>query len=68
MESRLTQLEELLAHQQRLLDELNEVITTQRREIDWLLADREKLKATVTRLVQLQESAEQLPDERPPHY
>lgn len=68
MNDRITNLEELLAHQQRLLDDLNAVVTMQRDEIDALSADHARLRVTVQRLVQHHEGAEDQPDERPPHY
>lgn len=67
-EDRLTNLEELLAHQQRLLDQLNAMVTDLRSECDTLAADQAKLKQTVARLVQFHEGAEDRPDEKPPHY
>lgn len=68
MNEQLTRVEELLAHQQRLLEQLNGVVTEQRREIDLLLASQARLEHTVKRLAQFQEGAEGLPDEKPPHY
>lgn len=65
---RLTKLEELLAHQQRLLDQLNAGVTELRDDADRLLAGQAKLKATVGRLVEFYEAAEGAADEKPPHY
>lgn len=65
---RLTQLEELLAHQQRLLEQLNGTVTEQRLEMDTLQSDQRKLKETVARLMEYHEGAEDTPGERPPHY
>lgn len=65
---RTTQFEEIVAYQQRLLDELNEVMTTLRTEVDHLAAEQARLKSTVNRLVEFHESAEDTPNEPPPHY
>lgn len=67
-ESRLTNLEEHLAHQNSLVEELNDVIVEQRKEIDLL-------KRRVAML--MQRAAEQeadnisgspLADQKPPHW
>lgn len=68
MNDRQTHLEELLAHQQRTLDELNSVITGMRDELDAVTTEHAKLKNTVARLVEHYEGADGAPDERPPHY
>ncbi|TWT38292.1 hypothetical protein KOR34_32610 [Posidoniimonas corsicana] len=68
MTDRQTQLEELLAHQQRMLDELNSVVTGLRNELDLANLERTKLKTTVARLVEHYEAADGGPDEKPPHY
>lgn len=67
-DDRLTRLEELLAHQQRTVDELNAVVTTLRADLDDLRADHVRLAQTVRRLVEAYEGAEDTPGERPPHY
>ena len=63
-----TKLEELLAHQQRLLDELNAELTALRGEFDALAKEHTRLKATTAKLVEFQEGAEDRPGEKPPHY
>ena len=68
MEDRQTHLEELLAHQGRLIEELNGVVTTQHDKIDALRREQDRLKRTVDRLVEFYEGAEGGADERPPHY
>lgn len=68
MNERLTTIEETVAHQQRLLDELNGVVTAQRNEIDALVAGQLRLRQTVARMTQHFDGAEDLPDEKPPHY
>ncbi|MEM9185870.1 MAG: SlyX family protein [Planctomycetota bacterium] len=65
---RATQLEELLAHQQRLLEELDGVVTELRRDVDTLGKEQARLAATVTRLAQSQDGAQDFPGEKPPHY
>lgn len=68
MSDRVTQLEELLARQQRMLDELNDVVIDLRSELDRTTAEQTRLKRTVQRLVEHYESADGAPDEKPPHY
>ncbi|MEN1681480.1 MAG: SlyX family protein [Planctomycetota bacterium] len=68
LEARVVQLEELLAYQQRLLDQLNAGVTELRDDADRLLSEQAKLKETVGRLVQFYEAAEGAADEKPPHY
>lgn len=65
---RLLHVEELLAHQQRLLDELNCTVTEQRLELDALQLDNRKLKHSLARVLEFHEGAVDSPDERPPHY
>ncbi len=65
---RATQLEELLAHQQRLLDELNSVLTELRGDVDTLTTEQRRLKETVAKLLDFHAGAEETPDEKPPHY
>ncbi len=68
MSERQTRLEELLAHQQQMLDDLNAVVTGLRSEMDRATIEQIKLKRTVARLVEFYEGAEGGADERPPHY
>ncbi len=63
-----TEIEERLAHLERLTDELNEVVAAQAREID-------RLSARVTMLMEREAAREAeggggvvLGDEKPPHY
>ena len=64
----LIRVEELLSHQQHLLNELNEVVTSVRQEVDSRDTRIHAIENTVKRLVELQQAAEDLPDEKPPHY
>jgi uncharacterized coiled-coil protein SlyX len=68
MSERHTRLEELLAHQQRMLDDLNEVVTVLRGELDLVTGEQVKLTRTVARLLEFYEGADGGADERPPHY
>lgn len=68
MSDKQTELEVLIAHQQRLLDELNAVVTDQQHQIDQLTRDHLRMKRTIDRLVQFYEGADTSVDERPPHY
>ena len=68
-DDRQTQLEELLAHQQHLIDALNVETAEQRREIDRLRASVAKLEAKLKLLAEyVERSGDDLPHERPPHY
>ena len=67
-DAELVRLEELLTHQQRLLTDLDEAVTEARRESDAVRPRLARVEQAARRLVELQEGAEDLPDERPPHY
>lgn len=65
----LIRLEEVLSHQQRTLQDLDEVITAVRDDADRHGRSLETHEATLRRLVEGQRAAEPMPpDERPPHY
>ncbi len=66
MEDRITELETRLSYQDRLIQELNEVVTRQQDQIDRLTRDLERL----FRQMQGQQSGLARPDEEapPPHY
>ena len=66
-EDRLVEIETKLAHQEHLLDELNNVITTQQATIMRL---EERYEILVSKLRSISEAlpADSEPDERPPHY
>ncbi len=66
---RQTRLEELLAHQQHLIDALNTEVTKQQSELDRLGRVVDKLEAKIELLVNLVERmGDDLPQEKPPHY
>ncbi|QDU57878.1 SlyX family protein [Aeoliella mucimassa] len=68
-EDRQTQLEELLAHQQHLIDTLNSVVTSQQSDINTLQQKTDRLEAKVKLLAEYMERVgEDLPHEKPPHY
>lgn len=64
----LVRLQEVITHQQHLVQELDTALTDARRDTDAAVRRIAKLEPTVTRLAEAQEDAEDLPDERPPHY
>ncbi len=69
MRERETELEELLAHQQRLLDQLNSVVTEQGAELHKLRREFEALRVVALRLTeQVNAGSPNLPHEKPPHY
>lgn len=68
IEREQVRLEELLSHQQKLLADLDEALTDSRTGIDETTRRQLAIEQTVKRLVDLQQAAEDLPDERPPHY
>ncbi|TWT90688.1 hypothetical protein Mal64_10830 [Pseudobythopirellula maris] len=67
-DSRLAKLEEEVAHQQRLLDELNEVITGLRMEVDRHALKQTQIETAIRNVSDSLEGAEGPVDEKPPHY
>jgi SlyX protein len=65
-DQRLIALEEKLSYQQRQLEELNQVIVEQQREINLLRREVNALSNTVKGL--MENGGENLPHEKPPHY
>lgn len=64
----LVRLEEVITHQQQLVQDLNEAITAMRNQLDSNARRQHSIEETVKRLVDLQTAADDLPDEKPPHY
>ena len=64
----LTRLEEILTHQQQLIQQLDAIVTETRRDADKTVLRITRLEEAARRLYESQRSAENLPDERPPHY
>jgi SlyX protein len=62
LEKRIIDLELRFMRQERLVDDLNDVIVEQRREIDRLLAEVKALRE------QILAGVEAVTNERPPHY
>jgi len=65
LQARIDTLEANAAHQERIVDELNEVVLTQRREIDRLTRSLETL---MSRIASLEEQAPLPENALPPHY
>jgi uncharacterized coiled-coil protein SlyX len=69
IQQRVRYLEESLCHEQRLLEELNQVVIGLRREIDRL---EKRLQAAESRVLsvdqRIRQSEGDLPHEKPPHY
>lgn len=65
-ETRIAALEEALAHNQHLIEELNEVVTKQASEIE---AMRRKLDALTRRFLTVEEAVQpDIPIDKPPHW
>jgi SlyX protein len=62
LERRIVDLELRFMRQEKLVDDLNDVVVEQRREIDRLLAEVKALRE------QILAGAEAVGNERPPHY
>lgn len=63
---RIVQLEELYAHQQRLIQELNEVIVAMRGDVDRLATENLRLQNQIRQISTV--AGDDLPHEKPPHY
>lgn len=64
----LVRLEEVITHQQQTVESLNEALTATRDELDGARRRSHSLEQAVQRLVDMQQAADDLPDEKPPHY
>ena len=65
-ETRITQLEEVVAHQAKTIDELSDQLTAQWKVVE---ETRYKLERLVERFMTLEEEAAEAPaNTRPPHY
>jgi len=64
MENRITELETKIAHQEKLLDELNEVVTGQWRDIDIL----KKKFVLLNEMIQQLDGKSSEADAPPPHF
>ncbi|BBO36581.1 SlyX family protein [Lacipirellula parvula] len=64
---RLTGLEERLTYQQHLIDQLNEVVLSQGRQLERLSREVANYTTAVQRMAQ-NPPGEDLPHEKPPHY
>ncbi|HEX6962717.1 MAG TPA: SlyX family protein [Lacipirellula sp.] len=67
IQNRVQAVEERLMFQQRLLDELNEVVLGQQKRLDDLVRQIGKLADALQRLADASPGGE-LPHEKPPHY
>lgn len=64
---RITELEKRLTHQQHLLDQLNEVVLGQSRQLERLGREIASYVRAVERLAE-NASGDDFPHEKPPHY
>lgn len=68
-EDRIDELESKFGFQEQLLDQLNEVIISQQKQLDECRAGLRQLQANMQELYASQgDSAGNLADEKPPHY
>ncbi|WP_068139912.1 SlyX family protein [Roseimaritima ulvae] len=65
---RITELEIQLAHQQRITEQLNEVLTEQNKVIDGLTRRLQALDNQVRQLRERPQAEPDMLDEKPPHY
>lgn len=63
---RVTLLEELYSHQQRIVQELNEVLVRMQADIDRLTSENNRLREQLRNVVET--AGDDLPHEKPPHY
>lgn len=68
LEKEVIRLEEVITHQQRLVQDLNEAVTMTSGGADETARRLQSLEQTIKRLVEQQQGAVDAPDERPPHY
>lgn len=65
-DTRIRELEQALAHQQRLVEDLNEVVT---RQADEIAAMQRKLDALTQRFLAVEEAVQpDIPVDKPPHW
>ena len=67
MQERQRQLEEVIAHQQLLLDKLDEALTAQQKDLQGLQRRLTLLEQKYLEIIE-QGLGEDLPHEKPPHY
>lgn len=70
-DAKITNIEEILAHQEREINTLNQMVTRQWDEIDLLKKHIRKLQGAVSSVTETVESlspAEQSKRDKPPHY
>lgn len=68
LEKEVIRLEEVITHQQQLVQDLNEAVTMTSGGADETARRLQSLEQTIKRLVEQQQGAVDAPDERPPHY
>ncbi len=68
LQREVIRLEEVITHQQQLVQDLNEALTETCGGVDETARRQQALELTVKRLVEQQQGAVDAPDERPPHY
>lgn len=68
LESRIVELEGLFTHQQKLIQDLNEVVIDQQRRLDQCESHAAQLSARTESVLASIETPHRLEDDKPPHY
>lgn len=68
LQQRVVSLEELFSHEERKVQQLNQVVVDLRRELDQLNSQMAQLQARFRWVLENANNGENLPHEKPPHY
>lgn len=68
LEQRVSELESLFLHLQRTVQDLNDVLLDQHRQLTAVQSQMDRVLRDVDSLVQVQERPRRPEDEKPPHY
>jgi SlyX protein len=68
LEARLTDLETIISHQQKLIEDLNDVVIDLQKRIDVLPREISRLSDEIRVTRQLSAEIRRPEDEKPPHY
>ncbi len=68
MEARVQELEYIVSHLQKTVDDLNEALLLQQRKLDSLSRQVEQAKSVVQSVLNADNTPRSLADDKPPHY